>query len=121
MEEFSFVIRDLKMDHQSEVHNLNIKVRYRYVVGLPDSAYPDFRPILKDIENYLTGYPNETDYWEIVNKRLTLMVLTKYPAVSSITAEIAVSPSGREPYERSSTVTRNRRPHGRARRGGRTP
>ncbi len=29
-EEFSFLIQDFKMDHQSELNNLNIKVRLRY-------------------------------------------------------------------------------------------
>ncbi len=45
-EEFSFLIQDFKMNHQSEVNNLNIKVRYRYENGITESEYPDFRVIL---------------------------------------------------------------------------
>jgi hypothetical protein len=61
-EEFSFLIQDFKMNHQSEINNLNIKIRVRYEGGISDSKYPDFRAILKDIENFLNNYPNKTDY-----------------------------------------------------------
>ena len=106
-EEFSFLIEDFKMNHQSAINNLNIKVRYSYESGISDSKYPDFRAILKDIEDFLNNYPNKVDYWEILNKNLTLLVLKKYPMLSSITSEIQVSPSHSVPYLRSSIVTRH--------------
>ena len=107
IEEFSFLIRDFKMDHQGEFNNLNLTVTYRYghVLG---TNYPDFRLIAKDIEMLLTLYPNKTDYWEIVNKRLTSMVLRKYATIISITIKIDVSPSSADPYARSSIATRTR-------------
>ena len=105
-EEFSFLIEDFKMNHQSAINNLNIKVRYGYENGILESKYPDFRVIVKDIEDFLSNYPNKVDYWEILNKNLTLIVLKKYPMLSSITSEIQVSPSQVVPYLRSSIVTR---------------
>jgi hypothetical protein len=108
VEEFSFTMKDYKMNHHSDVINLNLSIRYRYVAGLGDEDYPDFRLLYRDVEEFLTGYPNERDYWEIVNKKLTLLLLRKYPALSSITCEMQVSPSQREPFIRSSTVTRKR-------------
>jgi hypothetical protein len=107
-EEFSFLIQDFKMNHQSEVNNLNIKVRLRYENDISQSKYPDFRAIAKDIEDFLNNYPNKVDYWEILNKKLTLLVLKKYPMLSSITSEIEVSPSPKVSYLRSSIVTRSR-------------
>ena len=107
-EEFSFLIEDFKMNHQSELNNLKIKVRVRYQNGIADSQYPDFRLILKDIEDLLNNYPNKTDYWEILNKKLTLMVLKKYPMITSLTIEIQVSPSAKVGYLRSSIVTRDK-------------
>jgi hypothetical protein len=107
-EEFSFLIQDFKMNHQSDINNLNIKVRYCYETGISDNKYPDFRLIVKDIQDFLENYPDEIGYWEIVNKKLTLMVLKKYPVLSSITSEIQVFPSRLVPYLRSSIVTRHR-------------
>jgi len=108
IEDFSFQIKDFKMNHQSEINNLNIVIRYRYVAGIPDTKYPDFRLIAKDVENLLTHYPNDSDYWEILNKRLTMMVLKNYPVLMSVTCEIQASPTHLDPYSRSSIVTLNR-------------
>jgi hypothetical protein len=107
IEEFSFLIKDLKMDHQDQINNLNLTVTYRYG-NWPGIDYPDFRLIAKDIEVLLTHYPNKTDYWEIVNKKLTSMILRKYSAIVRIRIEIGVSPSSTDPYARSSIVTRSR-------------
>ena len=106
-EEFSFLIEDFKMNHQFEVNNLNIKVRLRYENDISDGKYPDFRTIAKDIEDFLNNYPNKVDYWEILNKKLTLLVLRKYPMIENITSEIQVSPSEKVSYLRSSIVARS--------------
>ena len=86
VEEFSFLMRDFKIDHQRENNNLNITIWYRYKAHLSNAEYPDFMLIAKDIETLLTNYPNEGDYWEILNKKITLMVLEKYPAIAKITS-----------------------------------
>jgi hypothetical protein len=109
IEEFSFELKDFKMDHQTQANNLNISVSYRYMVNIKNGDYPDFRSLAKDIETALTKYPNEDDYWEIVNKNLTALLLKKYPALSSITIELKADPSSLIPYTRSSRVTRTSR------------
>ena len=64
--------------------------------------------VAKDLENFLTTYPNEQDYWEIVNKAVTTMLLKKYPSIAMITCEISVEPVPNSPYIRSSRVIRSR-------------
>jgi hypothetical protein len=108
IEEFSFAIQDFKMDHQSEINNLNINVRYTYVMNIRVADYPDFRFLLKDVEEFLRKYPNKDDYWEVLNKKLTLMLMKKYRVLTSLTSEIVISPSSSDPYLRSSIVTRKR-------------
>jgi hypothetical protein len=108
-EEFSFLIKDLKIDHQGETNNLNISISYRYVVNIANSDYADFRWLAKDVETLLSNYPNKTDYWEIVNKRITALLMNKYPAIRSLTCELKVDPSDHVPYTRSSRATRERR------------
>jgi hypothetical protein len=112
VEEFSFLIKDFTVDHQGQ-NKLNISVKYRYRANITVSDYPDFRLIAKDIETFLTNYPNETDYWEIVNKKITLLILNKYSPIESVTSEIEVSPTTVVPYLRSSlsTCTRVARHH----------
>ncbi|HEY6805427.1 MAG TPA: hypothetical protein VI306_17750 [Pyrinomonadaceae bacterium] len=107
-EEFSFLIKDFKVEHQDEHNVLNISVWFRYVPNVTVADYPDYRAVAKDVETFLTNYPNEQDYWEIVNKGLTAMLLKKYPSLAMITCEITVDPVERSPYTRSSRVTRAR-------------
>ena len=109
-EEFSFLINDLKVHHQGEDNTLNLTILLRYKANITKAEYPDFRWIAKDIETLLKNYPNADDYWELVNKRLTSLVLEKYPPVAKVTITIQVSPSSGVPYTRSSKVTRERMP-----------
>ena len=108
VEEFTFQINDFKIDHQTENINLNITISYRYKSNLSNADYPDFTLIARDIETLLTNYPNEEDYWEIVNKKITLMILEKYPAIAKVTSQMQVSPSPKNHYLRSTIVTRDR-------------
>lgn len=108
VEEFAFVLTDFKMDHQGEANKLNISVSYRYARNIANADYPDFRWLAKDVETLLNNYPNKEDYWEIVNKNVTALLLKKYPAITSVTCEFKVEPSRNVPYSRSSRVTRSR-------------
>ena len=109
VEEFSFLVKDFRMDHQGQANNLNISISYRYAANITKADYPDFRWLAKDVETLLTNYPNEDDYWEIVNKQITALLLKKYPGVVEVTCEIKVDPSSVVPYTRTSRVTRERR------------
>ena len=108
VEEFSFQIKDFRMDHQTQTNNLNISVSYRYIPNIQKPDYPDFRWLVKDVETLLSNYPNKDDYWEIVNKQITSLLLSKYPGITSVTSELKVDPSSLIPYSRSSRVTRER-------------
>lgn len=108
VEEFSFLIKDFRMDHQGQANNLNISISYRYIANITKADYPDFRWLAKDVETLLNSYPNEDDYWEIVNKQITSLLLTKYSGIASVTCEIKVDPTNVVPYTRSSRVARER-------------
>ncbi len=104
-QKWNFSLANYPINHQG-LNNLNIDVNYKYKDGIQNYQYPDFVPIYKSIDNLLVNYPNETDFWEIVNKNLTEKVLADNPAISSVTVNLDVLPTNRLPYERSSTVTR---------------
>jgi len=108
VEEFSFVLKDFRMDHQGQANNLNLTISYRYAANITKADYPDFRWLAKDVETFLTSYPNEDDYWEIVNRQITALLLKKYAGVVAVTCEIKVDPTSVVPYTRSSRVTRER-------------
>ncbi|TAF53635.1 MAG: hypothetical protein EAZ60_19565 [Oscillatoriales cyanobacterium] len=104
-EKWNFTAANYPINHQG-LNNLNLDVNYQYKEGIQNYQYPDYVPIYKSIDNFLVNYPNETDFWEIVNKNLTEKVLAENPAISSVTVDLDVLPTNRLPYDRSSTVTR---------------
>jgi hypothetical protein len=107
-EEFAFLLQQFPMYHQREHHRLNIAVRYRYAPGITNAQYPDYQWLMRDIDQFLTHYPSQMDYWEIVNKQMTQMLLKKYPMLASITSVIEVGPTPSLPHVRFCTVTRSR-------------
>ncbi|OAI42360.1 hypothetical protein AYO41_00935 [Verrucomicrobia bacterium SCGC AG-212-E04] len=106
-EGFQFELRDRSVAHQGG-NTLNLKVSYTYRPRLKVSEYPDFTRLARACDDFLSGYPNQTDYWEILNLKLTSQLLAKYPALASITIEIHVAPTAAIPYPRASIVTRTR-------------
>ncbi|NJM63726.1 MAG: hypothetical protein HC849_31995 [Oscillatoriales cyanobacterium RU_3_3] len=67
VEKWNFTAANYPIAHQG-LNNLNLDVNYKYREGIQNFQYPDFVPIYKAIDSYLANYPNETDFWEIVNK-----------------------------------------------------
>ena len=84
-------------------------MRYDYVRGIGEKEYPDFVPMARLVEKFLTDYPNKNTYWEIVNKQLTQRLLAEYHGLASVTCELHVPPSARFKFTRASFVTRERR------------
>lgn len=107
-ETFGFQMPTYATTHQSGAI-LNIKVLYRLTPdAIAKNDYPDFIPIRKDIDKFFVNYPNSTDYWEILNKKLVQYLLDKYPQMSSLLLEINVMPTPKEAFPRSSIIRSTR-------------
>jgi hypothetical protein len=102
-EKLNFGVASYPIEHQG-LNNLKLDVNYKYRDGT--QQYPDFVPIYNSVDSFLTNYPNETDFWEIVNKNLTQKVLSDNPFMSSLTVKLDVLPSAQSPYSLSSITTR---------------
>ena len=77
-ESWTFSIDDYAVQHQG-LHVIDLRVDYDYRAGIGSSnpfEYPNFLPLAHFIEDFLVNYPNETDFWEIVNRKLVEGLLT---------------------------------------------
>ena len=59
-------------------------------------------PIYKSLDNFLVNYPNETNFWKILNNNLTQKLLVENPALDSLEIRIEVLLTNRLPYDRAS-------------------
>lgn len=119
-EHFYFQIPDYGLNHQDgAIVDILVDLDFKKDVAINDPfAYPEFVSVVNFIKNYLVSYPNETDFWEILNRNLVTALLTQTIPTSfgveynldqlldSLTVEIQVeSGSSLVDYDRASVVT----------------
>ena len=78
-ENFSFQLLDYEIEHQGEAV-IDLSVEWDLIEGIGEDnpfEYPDFIPIRDYVTNFLVNYPNETDFWEILNKNLVTSLLSE--------------------------------------------
>ena len=119
-ETFSFSIEDYYIEHQgTAILDIDVTLDFKKTKGQrKPEAYYEFQQIIHYIDSYLVDYPNETDYWEILNTNLATSLITdRIPtawnttyklakSVAELTVDIEVQAgSGGPAYTRSSSVT----------------
>jgi hypothetical protein len=109
VEEYEFQLKNYAFDYQGQKNVLDIDVLYQYVTGITKPQYPDVVAVKKDLEQFMLNYPDKMQYWEILNKDATKMLLAKYPALATVTIKLQIFPNEQESFARTSTVTRSRR------------
>jgi hypothetical protein len=103
-ENWNFSFQNCAIEHQG-LNKLDLDVKYQYKPGITKEEYPDFVPIYRSSDSFLTNYPNETDIWEIVNKNLTKSILDENQALAAINIDMNVLQNPEQPY----ICTRQRR------------
>lgn len=121
-ESFSFQISDYGLDHQGgAIVDIWVDLKFKQGIGLANPYdYPEFVSIVNFIKDYLVTYPNETDFWEILNKNLAAALLTEAiptnfgveydlaDVVDTVTVDIQVQPgSSLVNFPRSSSVSQS--------------
>ncbi len=106
-ESFGFFLKEFPVEHQGYAL-FNIEVTYRIntpIETIDPKVYPDYVEVSQEVEKFLVEYPNESDYWEIMNKKLAIFLLNTYPSLSSVQIKIDVMPTTpKTKYERFSEV-----------------
>lgn len=96
-------IKNYRIKHQG-LNTLNIVIEYSYHYGLAIANAFNTDLIYRQLNLLLINYPNEEDFWEVMNCYLTEGILKLNPQLSEVTITIAVHPNGEFPYHRSTTV-----------------
>lgn len=102
---WNFSIKNHRMRHHHSVQTLNIAVNCGYEGDTAEVSAKLLR-LYAEINQFLQHYPNEEDYWEIINRELTKSLLRGHPELSSVTVTLEVLPTARLPYTRASIVSR---------------
>jgi hypothetical protein len=93
----------LSILHQGMVSHLKLSLEYGSNDGSPAI---DHDVLMRDAAALLMSYPEEYDYWEIVNLSITQTLLSKHSQLEYITLKLEILPREFVPYRCISTVTR---------------
>jgi hypothetical protein len=101
-----FIIKNYPIQHQGN-NLLDISVSYipKIDTSIPSSI--NNKTISSELEQLLLNYPNETDFWEVINCYLTKNLLLNHPNLASITITLRVHPNQEFSYHRSTTVNQS--------------
>ena len=77
-ETFSVSIEDYTIEYQGTAFlDIDVTLEFKPPRGKRKSKdYYEFQQIIQYIDSYLVDYPNETDYWEILNTNLAISLIT---------------------------------------------
>lgn len=100
----SFSLTEYPINHQGDNH-LNISVSFTDQEGDLTKEANKIESIHAQINEFLTTYPNEWDFWEILNQKLVKAVFYSHPVMSSLTIKLEVLPNDKLPNIRTTTVT----------------
>jgi hypothetical protein len=108
--EFTLKKADIQLKNYAIKHQgknvLDINIKYLDRASRSKSRNEKNLFLTRQLQELLENYPNEDDYWEIMNCNITKKLLQKNQDLSSITIAITVHPSRKFPYYRTTNVTR---------------
>ena len=105
-EKFRFEMPNFEMFHHQEPKILDISASFRYRERM--ETLPDFRVFEREIAEFLRSYPNQIDYWEILNRKLVSLMLQRHLCIEELAITIAVHGNDSIGFERASTVAMQR-------------
>ncbi|MBE9112140.1 hypothetical protein IQ273_22300 [Nodosilinea sp. LEGE 07298] len=94
---------NLVIYNQGMLNQVNIQLDY--VIG-DGSEYPSRRELLSTAVAAIDQYPDQNQYWEVLNRSTTQALIQKYPNIQYLSLSLEVSPRPTIPYTCTSTVTR---------------
>jgi hypothetical protein len=100
-----FWVSGYLLEHQHMTNTVNIAVDYTLKDNSSALHTSNSTVWFDRITQFLTEYPNEDDFWEIVNRKLTQTMLQEHPELRSLTISLEVLPRATIPYSCTSTVT----------------
>lgn len=95
------LMKDLKICHQLEWRNLSISLEYESELhgkSLNVSLVKEY------VRQFLNEYPNETDFWEIMNGHLVRALLQEFPDMQKLKSVLSLKPDRTLSFPRESTV-----------------
>lgn len=107
-EAYGVHLPNIRVNMNKNSYVINVDLEWGFRTNPSTNDYIDSNLIVNDMKNFLKNYPNPADYWEIINHKLGIYLLNKYPALAFITIKLQILPSKLDDYLHYSVVTATR-------------
>jgi hypothetical protein len=96
-ESMAVVFEKYSIDHQG-LQVIDLVATLHFTKGIADKDYPEVVGFYKLTDKLMKEYPNETDWWEIWNKRVAASLLEAYPMAERVEILVSMHPTFDIPY-----------------------
>jgi len=100
-EHAGFFVRGLKICHQGEWRNMTVFLEYESEI---DGNAMDIQNVRNHVRWFLEGYPNTTDFWEVMNTNLVHSLVKKFPDINVLKSTLSLAPDKTLIFPRESIV-----------------
>ncbi len=107
-EKYKIALTNVSVELNEGKRMIDVIPEWTYKSKITAKQYVDYFDLTQAITSYLNDYPNPADWWESVNKNLSMFILGKYPSIQRLTIHIKVKPTDVNGIGSESTVTVSR-------------
>ena len=100
-----FSVRGLKICHQNKWRNMTVELEYD--TNFNENPV-DAQSIRKDVLEFLNSYPNQSDFWEVMNTKLVDSLIQKFPAINILRSKLSLAPDASLSFHRASIAEYDR-------------
>jgi len=100
-EQVGFSVRNLRICHQNEWRNMTVDLEYD-VDSMQNPV--DVQKVKKHVLEFLNNYPNQADFWEIMNTKLIRSLIDLFPEIRSLRSKLSLAPDRTLSFHRASTA-----------------
>jgi len=94
-------IHNLQICHQGNWRDMTFQIHYQ---ADPLGTANNVSEIRDFVHEFLNNYPNTTDFWEVMNKKLTLSLTDQFPDIILLESNLAIGPDREFSFPRESIV-----------------
>lgn len=100
-ERIGFSLKSLSIYHQGEWRNLSVDLDY---LSNNEGKAVDVVRVRNYVRLFLEEFPNTTDFWEVMNKKLVHEITDEFPEIRRLTSQLSLAPDNSLSFPRRSTI-----------------
>lgn len=105
---YSVEVKKFNVFIDNAKHDIDIYITWNFKTNPTPDDYIDSNLVVNTVKTFLKEYPNKSDFWEVVNHKLTSHMIDKFKQVKSFSIKLDVPATKMDPYHHYTLVEASR-------------